>query len=131
MKRLFQFAALTLLPLLLLGAECERRPVDPTAAGGASATGGSASTGGQTAVAGAPAQTGGASTGGATATQEERACANMLKLGCPEASNQSKCSSDMTKRCLNPKVKCGTPCLIGAATKSEIQTKCHLACGGL
>ena len=71
MKRLFQFAALTLLPLLLLGAECERRPVDPTAVGGAPAAGGYASTGGslaiggQAPIAGAPAQTGGTSTGGA------------------------------------------------------------------
>jgi hypothetical protein len=88
--------------------------------------------GGSTSTGGAP-STGGASTGGTTAaltTPEERACANMLALGCPEGTNP-KCASDMARRCLNPKVRCDTNCLMAAATKNEIQTKCHLACGGL
>jgi hypothetical protein len=61
-------------------------PPTPPAYGGAVSTGGNAATGGLPAVAGAPAQTGGNSTGG-VASQEQLACSNMLKLGCPEASN--------------------------------------------
>ena len=59
-----QFTAMTLLPLLLLGAECERRPVDPTAVGGAPATGGSFSTGGSTATGGVGPVAGAPSDGG-------------------------------------------------------------------
>lgn len=69
MKSLAQFVALTLLPLLLLGAECQPSPVTPTppAAGGSVATGGSPATGGVESVAGAAAQTGGAPSDGGLA----------------------------------------------------------------
>lgn len=71
MNHVAKFAAITLLPLLLLGAECQPSPVNPPtppAAGGSVSTGGSPATGGAGPIAGAAGQTGGASTGGAVAT---------------------------------------------------------------
>jgi hypothetical protein len=70
MNHLAKFAAITLLPLALLGMRCDR-PVNPTpvpAAGGSVSTGGNPATGGVTPVAGAAGQAGGVSTGGIAAT---------------------------------------------------------------
>lgn len=95
-------------------------PVPPGGAGGSVGVGGSSGNGGTAGAAGAVA-----------GEREQRACSNLAKLGCPEGSDQIKCASDMTLRCANPKVKCATDCLITATSKTQLQTTCHLACGGL
>jgi len=104
---------------------CASRPPTPAGTGGSYSTGGASSTGGARATGGMVA------TGGASGqTPEQAACANELALGCPEGTKPT-CAADMALRCSNPKVKCNTACIVGAKTKSELQTKCFVACGGL
>lgn len=113
----------------------------PTSLGGSFSTGGDASTGGQLATGGTSSFGGRAATGGAKATggnkatggasaqtQEQLACANLSKLGCPEGAN-ANCATTMAARCSNPKVSCNTPCIINATSKTVLQTKCLVACG--
>lgn len=91
----------------------------PVATGGNASTGGTPSTGGQ------------AATGGTTAQSlEQQACANLLKLGCPEGA-ATNCAGIMAQRCSSPKVKCNTACLVSAPSKAVVQSTCKLACGAL
>lgn len=94
--------------------------------------GGSVSTGGTSSRGGGAATGGKATTGGTSGvqSQEQLACANELRLGCPEGS-ATNCAGIMATRCANPKVKCNTACIVNATSKATLQTKCLVACGAL
>jgi hypothetical protein len=114
-------------------------PPQPAATGGSVSTGGSSATGGKAAMGGASATGGMKATGGEVATGGTSAapttdpyvaaCANELALGCPEGAKLT-CATDMAYRCgKSKKAKCKTDCVVNATTKSELQTKCFVACG--
>jgi hypothetical protein len=105
--------------------------------GGSVATGGNVATGGARATGGRGATGGGISTGGATAQSIDLQACNVLHdLGCPEGTDPVQCAdksdpTSMSARCKSKKVKCNSACIIAATSKSDIQTKCHIACGSL
>jgi hypothetical protein len=120
MKSLAQFAAITLLPLALLGMRCDRPPVNPTpvpAAGGSVSTGGNPAVAGETSLAG---QAGAA--GSATATKCQLACANLARLGCPE--DQRTCDGQCEILTHDSRFTFSADCRINATTKAQAQ-----ACG--
>lgn len=106
------------------------QPKPPTPDAG---TGGNVATGGQGPIAGSAATGGRAGTGGSGGPQtpEEKACANLNRLGCPEGADVGKCAGDMMHRCINPKVKCNTDCLISATSKATVTSSCKLPCGSV
>jgi hypothetical protein len=112
-------------------------PPVPSETGGTAGVGGASSTGGAGATGGKTAAGGGISTGGTTAqTTDALACQKLHALGCPEAADPAQCANpddptSMAARCKNPKVKCNPACIIAAVSKADVQSKCHIACGGL
>jgi hypothetical protein len=134
-----QQACLTIIcaHLALAGVSCHSEqpvpPPQPSAMGGSGPVPVPTSTGGSHFATGGQGATGGASSTGGTSgvqSQEQLACANELKFGCPEGS-ATNCAGIMATRCASPKVKCDTACIVNATSKATLQNKCHVACGAL